>query len=82
MFTEILNIVVLLAKPTVVIVIVQAANCCYCSDPLTPLLTFAPHRQKTLPSKTLPFFIAVASDGRARAVTDSPSTSQDTPPLR
>ena len=25
-------------------------------------------------SKTLPFFIAVASDGRARAFTDSPST--------
>ena len=63
MFTEILNIVVLLAKPTVVIVQTRS-----------PLLTFAPHRQKTLPSKTLPFFIAVASDGRARAVTDSPST--------
>ena len=32
MFTEILNIVVLLAKPTVVIVIVQRLYCCYCSD--------------------------------------------------
>jgi len=29
--TEILNIVVLLGKPTVVIVIVQPAYCCYCS---------------------------------------------------
>ena len=31
MLTEILNIVVLLGKPTVVIVIVQPAYCCYCS---------------------------------------------------
>ena len=33
MFTDILNIVVLLAKPTVVTVIVQPAYCCYCSSP-------------------------------------------------
>ena len=31
MFTEVLNIVVLLAKPTVVTVTVQPAHCCYCS---------------------------------------------------
>ena len=31
MLAEILNIVVLLAKPTVVIVIVERPYCCYCS---------------------------------------------------
>ena len=33
MFTKILNVVQLFTKPTVVIVIVQAAYCCYCSSP-------------------------------------------------
>ena len=81
MFTEILNIVVLLAKPTVVIVIVQAANCCYCSDPLTVVNVRSASAENTAVENTA-VFIAVASNGRARAVTDSPSTSQDTPPLR
>ena len=35
LFTEILNIVVLLAKPTVVIVIVERPYCCYCSTTQT-----------------------------------------------
>ena len=38
MFTQILNIVVLLAKPSVVIVIVQRSYCCYCSTTKRPVI--------------------------------------------
>ena len=37
-FTQILNIVVLLAKPSVVIVIVQRSYCCYCSTTKRPVI--------------------------------------------
>ena len=56
MFTEILNIVVLLAKPTVVIVIVQAANCCYCSDPLTVVNVRSASAENTAVENTAVFY--------------------------
>ena len=57
MFTEILNIVVLLAKPTVVIVIVQAANCCYCSDPLTVVNVRSASAENTAVENTAVFLL-------------------------
>ena len=59
MFTEILSVVVLLAFPTVVIVTVGPAYCCYCSSPRT--VVSVPLRHPA-PRATLPQIILRSGD--------------------
>ena len=59
MFTEILSVVVLLAFPTVVIVTVGPAYCCYCSSPRT--VVSVPLRHPA-PRATLPQLLLRSGD--------------------
>ena len=59
MFTEILNVVDLLGQPTVVIVTVGPAYCCYCSSPRT--VVSVPLRHPA-PRATLPQLLLRSGD--------------------
>ena len=51
MFTKIPNVAQLLANPTVVTVIVQAANCCYCSNVRGRVVASARAAARTAPAQ-------------------------------